>query len=377
MAGNQTPSGLFFGVLNANGASSASTFQLSTAANWLAFSYVAPASKTINALRFFCSAVAGTLTQIEADVFSDNAGVGPNASLASSTTVTGGVPTVAGWVEFTGFTLAVTAGTQYWFVLKNNTATPATNNLTYRYGTTGVWAGSYGFSPATWGSNGTRTTTNSGTAWSASSTWGTFGYRVAYSDGTYDGLPVSNMGTLAAANSAFGKQGVGVKLVLPAGPIYNIRGVQLALTKTGTPGNLLLKLYNGATLVDTATVPVGNVAGNRTYTGVFGATHPIGGGATVRIVACDATTSDTSSNNYSLQNYNIDSDSNSTPLIPFDGTGALTTTTDYTQSTPTFTDDQTQLAPFALIMDTTGEFAASGGPPAPMIVHLPSGIPDW
>ncbi len=358
----QHRSAVFLGFLNV-GAASTSTFALNTApsggfsASWLAFGWNPSESKTVNAIKAFVSAVAGTLaaTDLVCDIYSDTAGTGPNASLASSSTVTA-TPTGAAWVEFTGFSLAMTAGTQYWIVVRNANAAPATNAPTYRYGQNNSFHGAAQTSGSTWGSGCTRTSTNSGGTW-AGQNGATGGWRVQYSDGTYDGLPFSNVANLAVASATTGKQAVGVQFVSPPNGVLNIRGATMCFNKASTPGGAFFQLYNASTLIGTSsTIPAGNVTGTQMYPAYFSSTVVVQPGTTLNLVLCDATTADANTKGYTQQAYTVDNNANSFALMPFEGTLKLTTTTDYTVGAPSFATDQTQIVPFSLILDSTGEF---------------------
>ncbi len=367
MPTNQHRSALFIGFLNI-GFGNVSTSSLNGAAssgfsvNWLSCAWNPSESKTVSAVKIFASAVGGTLaaTDLVCDVYSDNAGVGPNASLATTSTVTA-TPTGAAWVEFTGFSLALTAGTQYWFVFRNANAAPTVNFVTYRFGSNSSFiVGGSSESNASWGSLAFKSSTNSGGSWSAVSNAYSCGVRVQYSDGTYDGLPISNVATLAAASATFGKQAVGVQFVTPLNAILNIRGAQMMFTRTGAPGLGVFKLYNGSTLLGTSSsLPNANVTTGRMFTMMFPSTIVVQPGTTLNLVLADLTTADTSAKAYQQQTYTVDNDANSFSLMPFEGTLRLTTTTDYTVGSPTFVTDQTQIVPFSLILDSTGEFAGS------------------
>ncbi len=366
MPTNQHRSALFLGPVAVNG-SGASSFALNAAAsggfsaNWLAYSLFASESKTLTAVKASVSVVAGTLaaTDLVCDIYSDTAGTGPNASLGSTSTVTA-TPTGAAWVEFTGLSVALTAGTQYWIVLRNANAAPATNSATFRYGQSSSWvAAGVGDSP--FGGGTVKTSTNSGGAWSGSANGYACGWRVQYSDGTYDGIPVGAIAQLAAANSTFGKQAVGVQFVTPPNAVLNIRGAQMMFNKTSTPGPCEYRLYNGSSLLATsAAIPAGNVNVQRNYMALFPSTVVVPPGTTLNLVLCDQTTADTNAKNYNQTAYTVDNDANSFALMPFEGTLRKAVTTDYTVGSPSFSTDQTTVLPFALILDSTGEFFPSG-----------------
>ncbi len=369
MATNQHRSALHLGLLNLGGANS-NTFALSGALSggfantWLAYSWNPSESKTLNAVKVFASAVGGTLgaSDLVCDIYSDTAGTGPNASLATTSTVTA-TPTGAAWVEFTGFSLALTAGTQYWIVLRNANAVPGTNFPTYRYGATSSFVCPVLSEGSFWGSGSVKTSSNSGGAWATSSGNFSCGWRMQYSDGTYDGVPVSGIAALAAASGTFGKQAVGVQLVTPPGTTLNIRGAGMGFIKNGTPGASVFKLYNGSSILGTsASIPAANVGSSMGFrAALFASTFAVVAGTTLNLVLCDLTTGDTNANGYEQQAYTVDNNANSFALMPFEGTLQLVTTTDYTVGSPTFTPTQTTVIPFALVLDSTGEFASAGG----------------
>ncbi len=333
-------------------------------ANWLAFNFVPDTTKTVNAVKAFVSAVAGTLAAaaLSCDIYSDASGV-PNASLGTTTTLTGGEPTGAGWVEFTGLSVACTAGTQYWIVFKNNDAAPTVNKPTFRYvGSgafqTGLTPSPFQVSGSGYGAGLVYTTTNSGGAWSNTAIGGGT-FRVQYSDGSYFGMPFSAVVSATAANGAFGKQELGVKLTTPLNAVLNVRGVAMCPFKVaGTPGNLSYRLYNGVTLLATTTaIPVANTpTGFRMAPAYFAATQAVQPGTVLRVVASDATAADTSSNAYSMPEYTVENDANSQALMPFQGTLQKTLTTDNTANPVVFADTATAVYPVLLILDTDGEF---------------------
>ena len=166
---------------------STQTYVLDATAEWLGMSFLAPpGGATLNKVLVYASAVAGaplTDAKLQCDIYSDASGV-PNSSLANTTTVTA-KPAAADWVKFTGFTLALTGGTQYWIVLKNIEADPAAKYPTYKV--------SYGIVNAynTAGPHKSVMTADSGTAWATTPKYGIAGFRLEFSDGFY-GFPLSD-----------------------------------------------------------------------------------------------------------------------------------------------------------------------------------------
>lgn len=353
-----------------------SSLQLAAAATWLAFSFVARTAKTLNTVRLFLSAKAGApiTSDLTCDLFSDNNGI-PNVSIEGPKSA-GSVPAANNWVQWSGFTTALSAGTQYWLVFKNANGTPGTNNPTYQWAGVGSNAAPVSLSlgqldnAALFFGFGKVHSTNSGTAWATSPQSVVAGPRLGYSDSTFDGLPAQSStrpGSGATGDATFGKQEAGVKFTIPTGCTFNCRGIWMIVGKTGTPGNLAFRIYQGTTLLGTTyAIPAANVSTVNTGDGYYAEfSSPIAltnANSPYRVTMNDATSGDANTSRYNAQLYTWDSDSNSLALKPVNGTLQETVTTDNTAAPPVFTDTSTNVMPFLLVGDTvSGEFTASGG----------------
>lgn len=207
------------------------------------------------------------------------------------------------------------------------------------------------------------TSTNSGGAWTATHN-GIAGYRLQFSDGTYDGLPVQAI--VQGADKAYGPSNeVGVQFTMPAGPTYNVRGAAFFVQQAGSPtGNVIYKLYqNGAYVATTLGVAPGDPFASSGYGYVpdyFSSDITLNPGDVVTLTLADSAT-DTSSN-YFLHRceYQFATDVNTQALMPFEGTLKKVTTTNGSSGSPTFATTATSIFPFALLLDTAGEFAVTG-----------------
>jgi hypothetical protein len=329
------------------------------AAVYLAYGFFAPASKTINTVRVFVSAVAGTLaaTDLQLDVYSDTPGT-PNASLSSTTNIGGTAPTGTGWITFQGLSQAVSGGTQYWLVIRNNNAIQGTNNATFRqvFGCLSPAFAGVNVSNL-WGGNICLKSSNAGSTWGVVSGTATGSVRVGFSDGSYWGFPVSNNAT--GADKAFGSNEVGVKFTSPANAILNVAGIALPVTQSGSPtGNLRFRLYNDTTLLGTTANVLQAYTGNASqwYYGYFGSDIVVQPGTVLRASFCDSAADSSSAFFRTSNEVTVDSDSNSLALMPFEGTLQKTTF-----NGTSWTDTNTSIIPFALILDSAGEFGASCG----------------
>ena len=355
------------------------TLALNATATWQAYSIIPKSSKTLNALRFYVSAVTGspTAANITVEIQTDSGSGTP-----SGTAVTGGsaqaltaTPAV-GFNSASGFTCALTGGTPYWAVVKNGNATPASNSITvknFAFGT--VLPGNFwnvGVSGAVY-QQGCPTTTNSGTSWTnGRAFWPNI--RMDWSDTSYEGLPISAqaiISTVAQGNAT--PTEVGAKFTIPGSSslTYNVAGIMLAVAKSGTPAGFpQFRIYLGSSTTPTATT--GNPATNDLPGSAnanlvplyFSSAQAITGGQTVRITLSD-TAAETASNGYQLAIANtLDTDSNSASLVPFSGTWQQTVLSGGAWT------DTAGILPFGgLLLDSTGEFtaAASGSGPGGMM----------
>ena len=350
---------------------------LSVTGGWMAFGFVVDVARTINKARFFVD-LTGTLASgdVSVDVYSDVAGH-PGSSLGTTSTFTGGTWPSDGWVEFTGLSVALTPGTQYWIVIKNNNATPATHYVQVRHGSsnsgplTGCLSSqnTYG-----WTSQGTA---NSGSSWSSVGQYGgCFGIRIGFADGSYMGMPIG--GTGSGNTYVYATYEQGVQFTMPPAGSLVVRGAAITLAAVnGTPNatGYVYKLYSGSTLLATSnTIPTASVKSLAGGAGFFAAEFPspvtIAAGATVRLTLAAVGSTDGSTTGPQMYAYNWDGDSNSTPLLPMQGTYASVYTSNGGTS---FTTVANVLYSFAILLDTDGETIASSGTPDPGVDNVRAG----
>lgn len=345
--------GLAITTVNLNGALSGGY-----SAAWFAFSLVPLLGGTVSKIRVYASAVTGTLASgdLVCDIYSDSNG-NPNTSLQSSTTVTS-VPTGAAWVEFTGFSTALTVGTQYWIVLRNANATPTTNSVTYVASSSALALGSTS-DPAS-GQALFFISSNSGGTWSRF--LGPACFVVDYGGGNTEGWPVQGLTT--SDPQIYSSREGGIKFVTPENVSLNVIGVCGAVSKSGTPtGDLRYRIYAGTStsptlLGTTVTRAPGTVNSSRTQKPLyFSAPIIIPGGTTLRVVVSETTQSDTSTNRYNNEQYVLSS-TDTGILVPYATQPALTLSTD---GGATFTDTSNRWPAIWLILDGDVPF----GPPIP------------
>lgn len=346
-----------------SGGISQSTFALNGAlsggysVNWLAYGFTPLLGGTVSKIRVYATAVTGTLVagDLVCDIYSDSVGY-PNASLQSSTTVTA-IPTGAAWVEFTGFSTALTIGTNYWIVLRNADTTPTTNAITYTYSSTAFVSGTSA-DPAL-GQSLVFTSTNSGGTWTRTLNTGCF--VVDYGSGNIEGWPIQSVST--SDPQIYSSREAGIKFDTPTNASMKVIGVCGVVSKAGTPtGDMRYRIYTGTssspTLVGTTvTRAPGAVNSSRvTKPLYFSSPITIAGGTTVRVVLSETTQSDTSTNRYQLEQYVLSS-TDTGILVPYNTQPELTLSTD---GGATFSETANRWPGIWLLLDASSPFASTG-----------------
>jgi hypothetical protein len=335
------------------------TLALNAAATQIAYGFVPGYSKTVNELRFYFSAAAGSLAAADTVAFIRTPASGGNpgtevATAAGATAVTG-----AGWVDFTGFSYAVTAGSKVFFGVKNVNANPGTNYPTV------AWL-SYSNNIIPGFGTGQTTIVGSMSKVATTNTWTgitgavglALGWRVKYSDGTYEGAPFAPLYSPSSDWVYNGTGGSGnwrgVRFTWPNNIAGNVIGAYLPISRYNNPsGNLLAKLVTGGTTYDSVALTAGWASGNTGQLVMFSTPVAIQSGADCRLVGADSAADSTSNCYRVLSGLNVDNTAASAAMTFL---GAR-----YTYSTnggASWTDDATKYLPFALLIDS---FSAAGG----------------
>lgn len=349
---------------NGNASDGTKSFSLAAGARWEAFSFILPEDKTLNTIKWFIDSKTGSPASgsIRLDIYSDTSNA-PNATLANSTTTSGSFANKT-WVSQTGYSLALTAGTRYWIVIRNVDGAPTTNYVDIRYleGSMGCAWSQYSAVDASFRM---LESVNSGSFWGNDNREGTFPFRLDFSDGTYFGFPVGEKVRAlegVAGQGVYSSRAFGCLITTPANASFKVKGVSFQIGKSGTPtGSARCQIYQGTNLVSGATsnllLPASIPSAGGIFTFFFPTSITLASATAYRIVVSESTQSDTSSNRYMITSFkNIDSDSNSQALKPWGATAAATY---YDGSS--WADDTTQIVPLILHLDSSGEFASAGG----------------
>lgn len=356
---NQVTGGIAVGVTT-NNSSGMATLALNAADTWLAMSFVADSTKTLSKIKMQISANNGTQSNITitATLYADTGAGIPDSGGSALDGPRSVTNQASGYIEWTGWTYEVTAGTQYWIVFKNTAASPGTDYPTMKFGTANSLPLTQVGNRTGWGW-GKVGTVNAGGAWATAALASTVGLRLEFSDGTFAGTPILNH---AIGNAkAYGTNVVGAKFTTPSTVTLKIKGIGFMLRKTGSPtGNLSAKMYIGSgTAVSTAVVPAGITSTAALFVLPFASVQTVNPSSVVRIVLKNSAADDTS-NYYTVYEYTIPDNADSKALFPM---GWQNTYTADDSGSPSWTDTDT-LVPFMwVVLDSDAYFGtpAAGG----------------
>jgi hypothetical protein len=331
------------------------TFALSAAGSWLALAFVPARSKTIAKAKVYCSAAGVTVANItcSATLYTDVAGI-PGTAISSPITIAAGNwPAAGNFVEFAGWTDAVTAGVRYWIVIKNLSAAPTVDYPTIRIGGTNTVDGAAASANYGWAK---RQTTDGGTTWTSTAYYSNWGLLITYSDDSVAGWDITD--EVSGANWVYGYSGnidrrVGASFTTPDDAILNIAGLAMLVSSQGNPsGDVKFALYSGATLLGTTnTIPKANISTPVIMRAYFAETVTVQPGTSLRAVIQETVNNDVSSNRFQTYEFTIPADSIAVPmgarLVYWDGS--------------TWTTTPTKFCAFGLILDTDDEFGTPAG----------------
>lgn len=344
-----------------SGVGSSSSTALSLAATYLAYSFVTSESgKTLSKVHFYPSSVTGSLagTDVVCEIYADSAGAPTGAALATSTTLSAAI-VAATWNSSSGFSLALTQGTQYWAVFHNANATPATNFPTLRF-IAGAPRGNSSFTAIETGW-AKKLSTDSGATWAGSSQTEAGGWMLEYDDGTFEGFPTNDIAAGAVGVGVYGTRESGVLFTMHPSGGLSVRSVGMIVTKTSSPtGTARAKIYEGTTLVATSLdIPITSLTGSNYYAFLFASPVTMTASTAYRVVLAESTQADASANRYNVYEYTVKNTAGAKALGPLLGTWQRTY---YDGSVWTETD--TAWPVIALLLDSDAPFvAASSGIP--------------
>jgi hypothetical protein len=324
--------GNVFGILSDVESVATTTTNINAAANRMAIQFSPLVNCGLNSVRIRQVGVTGApaANDISCSLHPISASGNPDLTIILSEYTCSTVPAANTWLNFTGSTYQLTGNLWYSLVFRNVDAAPATNAFSVlRSGDSSGKSFIYSDNGGTFGYM-TKSSTNSGGTWTSLNASLPF-YRLGFSDGTYYGFPCSAANTVTpAATGSFGSgQEVGVSFITPRRGMYRLAGVGASLSKSGTPqSSVVCKLYRNTTLITTSSTVITSswvLTTQQTYGFHFNPPVKLDPNVKYRATFAESSGSGAvNTNRWNLYYYTFDSDSNSLPLKPMNGSMMLT-----------------------------------------------------
>jgi hypothetical protein len=323
---------------------------------WLALSFIPQTTKQLSKVIAYVHSITGTLaaTDYSCSLFASSTTNGDPTGAAIETKTLAAAPSGAGWVEWTGFTTSVTAGTMYYIVLRNANATPTTNYMTYRFSNANLAPSQY-FQPTTYGWIKTHSTDGGATWGSRLGDAATVRLEYGGATPTFEGFAFEDSGFPTTADfQVYSTREVGTQFTTPPNACLCVAGVAFSNgAAVGSPtGNPQFRLYAEAVPKlqgTTHTIPKGQFSTQSWRSAFFATTILLGPSTVVTVTLSETTNSDSSSNYYWLNYMKCKNDASSRALWPFSPKHAY-----YDGSSWSYTDNA--IHPFLLLLDQRNDF---------------------
>lgn len=354
----------FIGLCGQNDLDTSFTFgvALNSANTLFAMGFAAIGNRTLSKVRVRAGKLSGTLgtSDFVCDLYAASSANKPTGSvLASSSTVSPAINSGGDVMyTFSGFSYALTHGTQYFLVFRNANGSPGSN---YFY-VDSMKAGQTFFK----NSKGAAITWES---YDAGSTWqynkdGASNVNVEYSDGSLQGLLFEYFRYPGQGGySVYSTRECGVKFTTGPVPI-RIVGAAAHVYYTGSPtGTARIKLYEAGSLINTSNDQYFDRIGYYPICPFFFTDEvELAANTSYRITLAESTNSDTSSNRFDVANTKVFTNTENRSLVPMGGTWQGTF---YDGST--WTDSDNEVSSVSLVLaepwwgTPSGGFSARGG----------------
>lgn len=347
-----------FGLASDQGTLSVVSFNIDAANDRVGMRFVSNLAKTLSSVTVYCGAIAGAPIAADAvcEIYAAGADGNPTgAALASA--VAAGAPAV-GEIVFSGFSLALTAGSGYWAVFKNVNADPVSNYYRLIYPASGAVPSGIAGQASTngWTIN---TSTDGGSTWGTAAS-GSVAMVLVFSDASTTGWLHSAVTTTAVGDGIYATRKQALRLTTPAGCSMNVLGVCFpTVAKTGTPTGFLLATLRAS--ADDSVLGTSLTFGNNTPTGnsqwvaIFGTPIVIPASTDLRIAIQESAQADASANRYNLRTMDLTTAGRT--VVPHSARYSY-----YDGSS--WADDAGRILPVSLILDEvpfTATAAAGGG----------------
>ena len=240
--------GMAFGYVLSSSGTAITTWTANAAANRLAMQFVARHSGAPVGIALRIGTVMGSPAQrdVKVALFSVDAATGlPGTQLeerdnGSSSALSSNSRLVVG-----GWTTSLSAGQEYFIVVRNGNASPTTNHFAVAFGVERATLAGHAVSPPA----GSYTSTDSGSTWSAQGTQ-RGNYQIIYNTGTGD-FTYDWLITQTATTTSLNNNPTGVRFTTPSGIRLRVIGVQFADIGNISNSSWAIRIKQGGNTIGT------------------------------------------------------------------------------------------------------------------------------
>ena len=243
--------GMAFGYVLSSLGGSIVTWTANDAANRLAMRFVARHSGAPAGIALRIGTVTGSPARrdVKVALFSVDAATGvPGTQLEELDNGSSSALSSNSRLVVDGWTTSLSAGQEYFIVVRNGNASPTTNHFAVAYGVDKTTLAGHAVSPPA----GSYTSTDSGSTWSAQGTQRS-NYQIIYNTGsgdfTYDWLV-----TVANSVTNLNNNPTGVRFTTPSGIRLRVMGVQFADIGNISNSSWAIRIRQGNTIGTTLTL---------------------------------------------------------------------------------------------------------------------------
>lgn len=289
---------------------------------YLGLSFWFRSQVTLAKIRLYCVQVLGTLgtNDITYGIYADSAGSPTGSALVSANASTPVLQTGT-WVDI-NLSVELQPFTNYWLVITNTNAVPASNYPSFRISANGGGPASAGIggSGLHFGKKGSV----DGSTWASTNSSIYQGLYFFFADDTISGFPF-----VAGANDLVSKvyatREVGVQFTTPINIKASLSGIAMLSLFAGSPSaGLKYKIYEGTTFVaETAVTPLSSYLVGATLAimpAFFSSPVTLKPNTSYRITLAEDTNTDPATSYYALHKITLENTATAKLLKPFNGT---------------------------------------------------------
>jgi hypothetical protein len=239
--------GMAFGFVLSSAGTGLATWTANASANRLAMRFVARHSGALSGIALRIGTVTGSPTQqnVKVSIWSVGTNGLPGTQIEERDNGSSGALSANSRLVVGGWTTSLSAGQEYFIVVRNGNASPTTNYFVVAHGVEKATLAGNAVSPPA----GSYTSTDSGSTWSAQGTQRS-NYQIIYNTGsgdfTYDWLVVQTNNTISLNSNP-----TGVRFTTPSGLRLRVIGVQFAPCNAVTSSSWAIRIKQGGSTLGT------------------------------------------------------------------------------------------------------------------------------